>query len=194
MQFPIQIAFKILTLAPKLYVTDAGGQSIGFVRQKLLALRESVTVFDSEAQATELYHIGADRIIDFNANYHLTRHGGETIGYVRRRGARSLWKAHYEVHLGDRMVFEIGEESAFVRLVDLLVGEIPIIGMFTGYFLNPVYNVTRPDGTRTLRIVKKRSFLESTFTIEQLAEIAPAEQECALLGTMMMVLLERSRG
>ena len=194
MQFPIQIAFKILTLAPKLYVTEAGGRSIGFVRKKLFAFRESVTVYDNEAQSTELYHINADRIIDFNANYHLTRQGGETIGYVRRRGARSLWKAHYETHLGDQMILEIGEENALVRLVDLLIGEIPIIGMFTGYFLNPVYNVTRPDGTKALRIVKQRSFLESTFTIEQQGPVAPDEQECALLGIMMMVLLERARG
>ena len=124
MQFPIQIAFKILTLAPKLYVTDATGKSIGFVRQRLFAFRESVTVFADETQAVELYRIKADRVIDFNANYHVTSASGRSIGFVRRRGVRSLWRASYEVYLGEAPAFEIGEESAFVRFLDLVLGEI----------------------------------------------------------------------
>ncbi len=194
MQFPINITFKILTLAPKLYVTDADGQSVGFVRQKLFAFREAVTVFADESEATELYKINADRIIDWSANYHLTNVAGQEIGTIRRRGARSLWRAHYEVWMGDEQVFQIQEASALVRFLDLLIGEIPVVGLFTGYFLNPVYNVTRFDDQMALKVTKHRSFLESTFAVEKLADITPEEQECVLLSIMMMVLLERQRG
>ncbi len=194
MQFPITITFKILTLAPKLYITDAGGQSVGFVRQKLFAFREAVTVFADETEATELYKINADRIIDWSANYHLTNATGREVGTLRRRGARSLWRASYEVWMGDGQVFEIHEASALVRFLDLVIGEIPLIGLFTGYFLNPVYNVTRSDDSMALKVTKHRSFLESQFVVEKLADISPEEQECVLLSIMMMVLLERRRG
>lgn len=194
MNFPINITFKILTLAPKLYITEATGQSIGFVRQKLFAFREAVTVFADESEETELYKINADRIIDWSANYHMTNAAGHEVGTIRRRGARSLWRAHYEVWIGDEQVFQIQEASALVRFLDLLIGEIPVVGLFTGYFLNPVYNVTRFDGSMALKITKHRSFLESTFAVEKLVDITPQEQECVLLGTMMMVLLERRRG
>ena len=194
MQFPIEIAFKLLTLAPKLYVTDASGTSLGFVRRKLFAFREAVTVFRDESEAEAIYKINADRIIDFNANYHLTSVSGRSIGYIRRRGVRSVWRAHYEVYLGDRRIFEIHEESALVRAIDTVIGEIPIIGLFTGFFLNPTYNVVRENGTTALRVIKRRAFLESLFRIEKIADIRPDEQECVMLALMMMILLERTRG
>lgn len=194
MQFPITITFKILTLAPKLYVADATGEAIGFVRQQLLAFREKVAVFRDETEAEELYRINADRIIDWSANYHISDTSGRAVGTIRRRGARSLWRAHYEVFIGDHQVFEIREASAFVRFLDLAIGEIPLVGLFTGYFFNPIYHVTRADGSLVLNVVKHRALLESRFAIDKLADIDAAEQECVLLAIMMMVLLERSRG
>jgi uncharacterized protein YxjI len=194
MQFPIEIVFKILTFAPTIYVQDASGQLIGYVRQKLFALKENVTVYSDESQNTEHYRILADRIIDFNANYHLTAAGGRSIGYVRRQGVRSLWRANYDIHLGDEKVFEVHEQSVLARFLDSLVGEIPLVGLLTGYFFNPIYNVTRADGSMALRVVKHRSFLESRFVIEQHGKLSPPEQECVMLGLVMMVLLERARG
>lgn len=194
MKFPVQIRFKILTLAPKLYVTDSSGAEIGFVRQKLFRFKEAVTVFSDESQTKEIYKIDADRVIDFNANYHLTSISGRSVGYIRRRGVRSLWRAHYEIYLGDTQVFEVREQSAFVRFMDSLIGEIPFVGLLSGYFFNPIYDVTRQDGSIALQIKKQRAFLESFFTIEQTGPVSAPEQECALLSIMMMVLLERARG
>jgi hypothetical protein len=48
---------------------------------------------------------------------------------------RSLWKAHYLVE-GPKgaPALEIHEESAWVKFLDSVVGEIPLVGLFTGYF------------------------------------------------------------
>ena len=43
-------------------------------------------------------------------------------------------------------------------------------------------------------MTKRPSLFESTFTIEQKGALTPAEQQCAMLGLMMVVLLERTRG
>lgn len=194
MQFPVQIAFKILAIAPQMYVRDAVGQSLGYVRQKLLAFKEKVTVFSDETQAKAIYTISADRIIDFNAEYHFANAAGKELGSVKRSGMRSLWRAHYVINVADAPTFEVHEESALVRFLDGLLGEIPFVGLLTGYFFNPVYLVTRMDGTVALRMLKRRALLESLFTIEKPVELSSAEQEAAMLGLMMIILLERDRG
>ena len=194
MQFPLQIVFKLLALAPQLYVRDATGAEIGYVKQKLLAYKEAVTVFADETQAKAIYQIKADRIIDFNANYAITDASGRPLGSVRREGVRSLWRAHYEISLGDRPAFSVHEANPWVRLLDSLLEAVPFVGLFTGYFLNPAYLVTRQGGAEVLRMIKRPSLLESTFTVEQVGPASGEEQQGALLALMMIVLLERSRG
>jgi len=194
MRFPIQIAFKILAIAPQLYVTDAGGNLIGYVKQKLLRLKESVTIFADEAQTQPIYSIEADRIIDFSANYAFSDASGRALGSVKRYGMRSLWRAHYVISVGTRETLEVHEQSAFVRLIDSIVGDIPIVGLFTGLFFHPVYLVSRVGGPEVLRMTKRRALLESLFTIDQEGELSGEEQQAAMLGLMMIVLLERSRG
>ena len=194
MQFPIQIVFKILALAPQMYVNDGTGKHLGFVKQRLLAFKEKVTVFTDDTQQTPIYSIAADRIIDFNAEYKFSNAQGVVLGSVKRSGMRSLWRAHYVINLGGVATFELHEESGWVHLIDGALGEIPFVGFLTGYILNPKYNVTRVQGGPALRMIKQRSLFESTFTIDQQGQLSAAEQEAAMLGLMMIVLLERSRG
>ena len=195
MQFPLQISFKILALAPQMSVREAGGRSIGYVRQKLLAFKESVTVFEDESQSRPIYTINADRVIDFTANYHFADAAGRPVGHLRREGMRSLWRAHYVVSVGNQAVFEVNEESVFVRFLDSVIGQIPVVNVITGYFFNPTYIVSRIGaGGEVLRMIKRPALLETEFSITQAAPISPDEQVSALLGLMMIILLERSRG
>jgi hypothetical protein len=194
MQFPIQIVFKLLALAPQMYVNDGAGQHLGYVRQKLLAFKEKVTVFKDETQTTPLYSIAADRVIDFNAEYHFANAEGARLGSVQRSGMRSLWRAHYIININGAPAFELHEASGWVRLIDGIIGEIPFVGFLTGYFLNPKYNITRSQGAPALLMTKQRSLFESVFTIEKQADLTAQEQEAVMLSLMMIVLLERSRG
>lgn len=194
MIFPVKIVFKLLALAPQMYVADGSGNGIGYVRQKLLAFKESVTVFTDDTQTKPIYTIKADRVIDFNARYEFMAPNGAALGSLKREGVRSLWKAHYMIAVGDSPTFDVHEESAFVRLLDNLVGQIPFINLLTGYFFNPTYIITRVGGGEALRMVKRPSLFESTFTVDQKGSLTPNEQQCALLGLMMVILLERSRG
>ncbi len=193
MQFPINIAFKILALAPQMYVTDASGRNLGYVRQKLLRFIEDVTVFEDDTQAKPLYSIKADRVIDFNANYAFADPQGYPLGSVGRQGWRSLWKAHYIISVAGEPRFDVHEEKPFIKLVDGLLGEIPIVGAMTGLFLNPTYLVSRGE-QGVLRITKRRSVFETDFVIDKLGEVDDRERECVMLAAMMIMLLERSRG
>jgi hypothetical protein len=197
LQFPVTLTFKLVALAPQIYVKDAAGREILYVKQKLLKLKENVRVFADSSQSQQVYEINADRWLDWSARYSFTDPHGITVGSVRRLGARSLWKATYEVAgaMGQDL-FRIEEENPWVKVLDGFLGEIPILGAFTGYFLNPKYVVLRAGTNQpALRISKHRAFLESRFEIENLAGgLAETETESALLGILMMALLERSRG
>ncbi len=197
LQFPVTLTFKLIALAPQIYVKDAAGRDILYVKQKLLKLKEKVRVFADSSQSQQVYEINADRWLDWSARYTVTDLQGRTVGSVRRLGARSLWKATYEVDGAEgQNLFRIEEENPWVKVLDNVLGEIPILGAFTGYFLNPKYVALRAGTNQpALRISKHRAFLESRFEIENLAGgLTEAETEAVLLAILMATLLERSRG
>ena len=197
MEFPVTLQFKILALAPQITVTDANGQVILYVKQQLLKLREAVKVYSSPDQTELLYEINADRIIDFSARYRFKDANGRELGSVKRKGRRSILRAHYDIYTepndGEALVASIHEESVWSRVGDAFFGEIPIIGLFSGFFFNPTYLVTRPDGTNIVKIKKQKSFLESSFTIEEAVDISEAAEVRTVLAILMMTLLERAR-
>lgn len=197
MQYPLELSFKIIALAPQIYVKDAQGQELLYVKQKLLKLKEKIRVFSDSGQTRQLYELDADRILDFSPRFTFRDASGQMVGAVKRQGARSLLKASYEVFgPDDRPVARISEENPWIKLLDALIGSIPIIGAFTGYFLNPKYGVQDLVSQRTmLRVTKHRSFLESRFEIERIeTSLGEASERAALLAILVMVLLERERG
>ncbi len=195
MEYPLQLSFKLLALARQISVRDARGELVFYVKQKALKLKESVTVFGDEGQTLPLYTMKADRVLDFSARYNFADTAGNLLGSVRRRGMRSIWKAHYEVcDASDNLDLSIGEENAWTKVFDALLGEVPIVGMFTGYLFHPAYLVKRPDGTTVMRLVKQPAFFEGKFTITKHAELDQRDETRALLALLMTVLLERGRG
>jgi len=195
MQFPLKLSFKIAALSPQISVYDANGTLLFYVKQKLFKLKEAITVFADQSQTQPLYTISADRIIDFSARYHFKDQNGIEIGSIKRDGARSIWKARYSIFdANEQMIMQIQEENAWVKVMDAVFGEIPFVGMLSGYVFNPVFLVERPDDSLMLRVKKEPAFLESSFTIEKQAELSEAEQLNTVLGILMMTLLERSRG
>jgi len=194
MNYPLQLSFKIVALAPQLSVIDANGNLIFYVKQKLFKLKESITIFADEQQTRPLYGINADRVIDFSARYHFTDQDGIELGSVKRQGMKSFWKARYDILDGDRAVMTIREENPWVKVLDGLFGGIPVIGMFTGYVFHPAFIVSRPEGTVVMRLEKQPAFLERKFTIRRKAELDKTEETRVLLSLLMMILLERRRG
>jgi len=195
MNFPLTLTFKKLALSPQIAVYDANGALLFYVKQKILKLKEAITVFADKAQTKPLYQINADRIIDFSARYHFKDENGIEIGSIKRDGPKSLWKARYDIfNSNEQPVMRIQEEDAWVKVMDGIFGEIPFIGMLSGYVFNPTYLVTRQTGSAVMKVTKEPAFLESSFTIEKQAELDEREQMQTVLGVLMMTLLERSRG
>jgi uncharacterized protein YxjI len=194
MNYPLQLSFKLMAMSPQIYVRDAAGQVRMYVKQKMFKLKEKVTVFADEAQTQPIYHIQADRVIDFNARYHFTTAQGQPLGSVRRQGARSLFRAHYEVMQGEDVVLQIREMNPWSKVGDALLTQIPVVGMFAGYLFHPAYTVTRSDGVEVLRSTKQPAMWEGKYTVEKKAEISTEAEALGVLSLLMLLLLERRRG
>lgn len=195
LKFPVKLTFNIATFTNDFTARDADGLIIAYVKQKLFKLKETINVFESENQQQLKYTIQADRWIDFSAAYSFKDKEGKEFGKIARKGWRSIWKAHYELIDQDQQLqFHVREESAWVKVADSLFGQIPIVGMFTGYLFNPAYLVTDLKEEPVARLQKEPSFWGRKFTIMKLQEIDADDQERIILGLMMMILLERRRG
>lgn len=194
MQYPIELRFKLITLGQRISATDAGGNLLMFIKQKMFKLKENVEIYRDQSQSQLLFRIAADRVIDFSANYNFTDAQGNQWGAVRRKGMRSLWSAHYEVIQDGQIDMTIEEESPMKKVLESLLGEIPVIGIIACYLLNPSYIVRRPDGTELLRLTKQPAFLEGRFTLDKLNEMPEDDELRSLMALIMLVLLERARG
>lgn len=196
MNYPIDFTFKLLALASQIRITDSSGQMLGYVKQKMFKLKEDIRVFTDDTQTNQIFGIKADRILDFSAKYNFTDRNGTPLGSIRRKGMRSIWKAHYEIcDERDNLVMEIHEESAWVKVIDALIGQLPVVGMFTGYLFNPAYLISRPGGTQIVaRLQKQPAFFEGKFQLNQQGQMDQTEETRVLLSVLTMTLLERSRG
>jgi uncharacterized protein YxjI len=197
-QYPLTLNFKVLALGPQIFVRNAAGQEIMYVHQKAFKLKEDINVFTDSKKTNVLFNIKADRIIDFSANYTFTDTAGNVIGKIKRQGAKSIWKASYILmDAAGNQIGHIKEDNPWIKVIDAIVGEIAILGIFSGYFFNPSYTLYRGDGETqpVIHVKKPPAFLEGKFTFNKAAEpMNPTEETTWLLGCMMMVLLERSRG
>lgn len=195
MNFPVDFTFKLLALASQIYVRDANGNLLGYVKQKLLKLKEDINIFTDESQQTILYNIKADRVIDWSARYTFRDGAGNVIGTIKRKGMRSIWKANYEItDAADNHIMSINEENGWIKVGDALLGELPIVGMFTGYLFNPAYLLTRADGSPVARLAKQPAFFEGKFKLTPQIQLSPEDEVRTLLAFLMMTLLERRRG
>ena len=189
------MSFKLLALSPQIKVTDASGETVCYVKQKMFKLKEAVTVFRDETKEKTLCEIKADRVIDFSACYHFFDTNGEAFGAVKRKGMRSLWKAHYllmdenDQHIGD-----IHEENPMAKVMDTMLGEVPVLGMFTGYLFHPRYLLTDTGQRPMFRLKKQPAMWEGKYSLEKLMEVDPVMELRSLMAFLMMTLLERRRG
>ncbi|MDE0865893.1 MAG: hypothetical protein OSA98_19065 [Rubripirellula sp.] len=194
MKYPLELKFKLLTFGQRITATDADGKVIMFIKQKMLKLKEQVEVYSDSNSEQLIFRMQADRVIDFSANYHFTDAQGNAWGAVRRKGMRSLWSAHYDIMQDGEIDMTISEENAIKKVLESLLGQIPLLGVLAVYLINPTYLVSRPDGTPLLRLIKKPALFEGRFVLEKLSDMPEDDELRSLLAILMAALLERKRG
>jgi hypothetical protein len=202
LNFPLDLRFKTLAIARQISVEDANGKLLWYVRMKAFRLKEAVTIFADREQMRPLFEIQADRVIDFGGTYQIqdaTTHA--PIGTIRNQGMRSLWRSHYELLRNGQPLFNVREENPWIKVLDGLVSDIPVVGLLSGYVLHPTYRVTpansgadEGEGSTIMRVRKQPAFLEGRYSIERLKMLPDEEERLVVLGMLMLVLLQKQRG
>jgi hypothetical protein len=195
LDFPIKFRFRISTLSNDFTAIDQSGNILAYARQKMFKLKEDIEIFTDESRLQLAYRIRADRWLDFSASYAFTDHQDNVLGKVGRKGWKSIWKAQYEIFDRDNnMLYHIREKNPWTKVFDNLLGEIPVLGMATGYLFNPSYIITDLGGQELAELKKEPSMFGRHFTLQKTGHIIPEHQEVIMLGLTMMLLLERRRG
>ncbi len=194
-QFPVTFQFKISTLANDFVAKDANGRTIAFVHQKMFKFKEDILIFENETKTKVNYRIKADKWLDFSAAYTFYDEQGNDFGKILRKGWKSAWKVKYDIaDDGQQIKYTLNEENAWTRILDSMIGEIPILGFFTGYFFHPSYLVSNMNNEPIVRLKKLPSFLGKSFEVTKVGEMNNQDDDRIMLGLMMMILLERHRG
>lgn len=203
LQYPLDLRFKLLALAPRIHVTDATGVERMFINQKIWNLKEDILVYNNSNKENVIFRIRADRIIDFSATYRFFQGEGQgdSFGAVKRKGMRSLWRATYYVDTANGQTsHHIKEDNPWTKVWDGLFSEIPIVNFFTGYIFNPAYTIYRSadrndESYPIMHLKKNKAFWESSYAL-QLADpnITQEEELLCLMSMIMLVQLERRRG
>jgi hypothetical protein len=202
MQYPLNLRFKLLGLAPRIIVTDANGTERLFVNQKILNLREDIRIYNNSKKEQEVFRIKADRIIDFSATYRFAdSNTSAPLGAIKRKGIRSLWRAtYYSDNAAGQTDHHIKEDDPWVKVLDAFFSEIPVLGLFGGYLFHPSYTAYRgmertDESQPVMKLVKKSGFFEGLYGIELLNPSISQEEELQiLLSLLLLVQLERRRG
>jgi hypothetical protein len=201
LMYPLDLRFKLVAFSPQIYVKDAAGNEQMFIHQKVFKLKEDILVFNSSKKERVIFRIRADRVIDFSSTYRFFM--GDTqenpFGAIKRKGMRSFWRATYYVEYGSQITHHVKEDNPWVKVWDSLLGEVGG-GLLTGYFFNPSYTLYRGENREDesqpiMRLSKKKSFTERSYSIELLdPSISNEEEVLSVLSMMMMIQLERYRG
>lgn len=188
--YPLNLSFKIIAFNPQVKVTDSTGNTLMYVKQSMLALKESVRVFADESQQRELFTIKANKIIDWSAQYNIARSGGAQFGSVKRKGMKSIWKATYDIFdAAGNSIGLIHEENPWIKVLDSVVSDIPFLGML----INPAYLIEL-RGQTVLYLKKQPAFFEGKFILEQRGQFGDEDEQLLLTSVIMALLLERQRG
>ena len=195
MNYPVELNFKKIALAQQATLTDAGGNSIAYARQKMFKLKEELEVFEDKTKSNRICTIKANKVLDFSAAYNFFTENEQSFGSIQRKGFYSIWKATYLLNEASGSQYAtIKEEKPFAKVVDSLLGWLPFVGLVCNYIFNPSYILTLEDGTELFSLTKAPSFWGALFKIDKLTDVTPDNEIRCMMSLLMVVFLEKSRG
>ena len=193
LKFPFDIKFHVATFSNDFSVSDANNQPIFYVREKMFSWRDVIKVYHDSSKKEELYQLRSNKIIDFQQTFTIADASGNTIGKARRKTFKSFWTATFHIYdANDNHLYTIKERSGFTRMMDGMVGEIPVLGFFSGYIFNPKYVLTDLNGKEYMEASKEPSFFGRKFKLNQFN--SSEDDSLFVLSFIMMLISDRNRG
>lgn len=92
-----RIRKKVVALSNQYWIENATGTSLGYSRQKILAIRENIKVFSDDSMTNEVFRIQQEQIADMWGTFAVVDSAtGACVGKLRRQALKSgLFKDEY---------------------------------------------------------------------------------------------------
>ncbi|SEF70044.1 LURP-one-related family protein [Sphingobacterium lactis] len=194
LQYPLHFRFKVTSFANDFTAVDAAGNTIYYVREKIFTFRDRIMVYRDQQKTELLYELVSNKLIDFQQTFTIYDAEQRVVGKVRRKTIRSLWRSTFNLmDPEDRLDHSIKEKNPWTKFFDGLFGELPLIGMLSGYVFNPSYILRNDVGEEMFEIKKEPSFFGRKFTVHKITT-REIDDERFVLSLMLMVIMERSNG
>ena len=181
-----RIRKKVLAIANQYWIEDANNASLGYSRQKILALREDIRVFADEGMTTELFRVKQDQVMDMWGTFSiLDSASGACIGKLRRQALKSgLFKDEYLLLDGyGQTVGRIAERSGR----GLVRKYVPLGGLV------PEQVVVEFNGQQVAEIKQQFKIVGDIWEVD-CSRIPPTFDRRTLLGAMLIMgMIERDR-
>lgn len=108
---------------------DKEGERVGFVQQKMVALKEDLRAYTGPDKTEELFRIKARQVFDPAARYEVTDAAGNHIGELGKDFARSLARSTWRIYSPDGQELAWAHERSLARaLYRRFIALIPLIG------------------------------------------------------------------
>ncbi|MGN5953528.1 hypothetical protein ACP6L2_02830 [Sphingobacterium lactis] len=194
LKYPLHFKFRITSFAKDFLATDATGQPLYYVREKIFSWRDHIMVYRDSSKSEVLYEFISNKRIDFQQTFTIKDSEGKVLGKARRKTIKSLWRSTFNLmDASDLHDHTIKEKNPWTKFWDGLFGELPIIGMLSGYVFNPSYILRNDLDEPMFEIRKEPSFFGRKFSVLKLTD-KDVDDERFVLSLMLMVIMERSNG
>lgn len=117
---PLTFRRKAFTaMGTQVFVTNAAGELLLFVKQKAFRIKEDIRVYGDEQKTGERLLIQARKVLDFNVAFDVVDSAtGEKVGGVRRKGWSSAIRDEWHfLDKDDNQIGVIHEDSMAMALV-----------------------------------------------------------------------------
>jgi len=85
-----RIRKKVIAIADQYWIEDSQGGTLGYSKQKLLRLKEKISVFTDQSMSTELFRIEQEQIMDMWGTFAVKDSAtGAVVGKLRRQALSS---------------------------------------------------------------------------------------------------------
>jgi hypothetical protein len=175
---------KFWAIAGQVHLYDESGGLVCYVRQKILKLKEDITVYKDEKMAEPVLSIKARQIIDFSAAYDVVDVlTGEKAGALKRKGWKSLLKDSWILmDAADNEIGTLGEESSGGALASRLINLIP-----------QKYIMRTSGGDTVARFDQQFAIAVHKFDIEFFDSSKPKIDRRLAMGALILLLLIEGR-
>jgi len=181
-----RIRKKVIAITNQYWIEDARGTSLGYSKQKLLALREDIRIFTDDSMTTEVFRVKQEQVMDMWGTFAvLDSATGACVGKLRRQALKSgFFKDEYLLlDSYGQTVGRIAERSGR----GLLRKYVPLGGLV------PEQLVIEFQGQEVAEIKQQFKVIGDIWEVD-CSRIPPTFDRRTLLGAMLIMgMIERDR-